>query len=69
LYADLIDNVIPGLITFLYGDESAEDTIKEEARVEALKGPIPIAKNQLFRSFLNLFESLLIGDETRESLR
>jgi hypothetical protein len=65
MYSDLIEYVIPGLMTYLYGDENAADNISEEARVEALKGPIPIAKNELFRSFLNLFESLLIGEETR----
>ena len=69
MYAELIEVVVPGLLRFLYGDEDAADTIAEEARVDALRGPVSVAKNERFRGFLNLFESLLFGDETRDSLR
>ena len=68
MYPELIQWFVPGVMQFLYGNQDADDTIAEEARVDALKGPVPVAKNELFRGFLNLLESLLFGDETRETL-
>jgi hypothetical protein len=69
LYSLLIDSFVPEVINFLYGNTDSEDTLAEEERVENLKGPIQIGKNQLFCNFLNLFESFLLGDDTRETLR
>lgn len=42
--------------------------MEEERRLESLKTVIQVTKNWSFRSFLALFESLLLRNETRESL-
>ena len=36
-------------------------------RLEGLKPALTVTKNWLFRSFLNLFESLLLDEDTMES--
>jgi len=36
-------------------------------RLEGLKSVLNVSKNWLFRSFLNLFEALLLDNETKES--
>ena len=36
-------------------------------RLEGLKPVLSVSKNWLFRSFLNIFESLLLDTETKES--
>jgi len=53
------------VIDFLYGLTDCEDSLAEEK----LRGPVEIGKNQLFCYFLNLFESLLLNEDTRETLR
>ena len=54
---------------FLYGLTDCEDSLAEEKRIEKLRGPVEVGKNQLFCYFLNLFESLLLNEDTRETLR
>ena len=43
-------------------------TSEEEARLDILKPVIPVTQNWLVRSFIKLFESLLLGKDTREGL-
>lgn len=69
LYSQLINLFVPGVIDFLYGLTDCEDSLAEEKRIEKLRGPVEIGKNQLFCYFLNLFESLLLNEDTRETLR
>ena len=49
---------------FLFGKEQSQE---EDLRLESLKPVLSVSKNWLFRSFLNLFESLLLDSETKES--
>ena len=49
---------------FLFGKEQSQE---EDLRLESLKPVLSVSKNWLFRSFLNLFESLLLDTETKES--
>ena len=64
LYTELIMAFVPGIMQFLFGKEQSQE---EDLRLEGLKPVLSVSKNWLFRSFLNLFESLLLGDDTRES--
>jgi len=65
IYNELISYFIPKVIGFLFGNDQ---TVEEEKRLESLKTVIQVTKNWSFRSFLALFESLLLYNETRESL-
>ena len=49
---------------FLFGKEQSQE---EDLRLEGLKPVLSVSKNWVFRSFLNLFESLLLDVETKES--
>jgi len=45
-----------------------ELSIEEEKRLEGLKTIIPVSKNWQYRSFLNVFESLLLADLSKEQI-
>lgn len=57
LYKELIFSFVPGIMDFLFGKEQSQE---EDLRLEGLRPVINVSKNWLFRSFLNLFESLLL---------
>lgn len=65
MYSDLIMAFVPDIMDFLFGKEQ---TAEEDARLEGLKPVVQVSKNWQFNSFLNLFESLLLDGETKESL-
>ena len=65
MYSDLIMAFVPDVMDFLFGKEQ---TVEEDQRLEGLKPVVPVSKNWQFNSFLNLFESLLLDGETKESL-
>jgi dynein heavy chain len=65
MYSDLIMAFVPAVMDFLFGKEQ---TVEEDLRLEGLKPIIQVSKNWQFQSFLNLFESLLLDGETKESL-
>ena len=60
----MITAFVPGIMQFLFGKEQSQE---EDLRLESLKPVLSVSKNWLFRSFLNLFESLLLDTETKES--
>jgi hypothetical protein len=64
IYSDLIMAFIPDIMEFLFGKEQSQE---EDTRLEGLKPVLNVSKNWVFRSFLNLFEALLLDDETKES--
>lgn len=64
IYSDLIMAFVPEVMAFLFGKEQSQE---EDMRLESLKPVITVSKNWLFRSFLNLFEALLLDTETKES--
>lgn len=68
MYTENINMFVPCALNFIFGSEEAEDSIAEEKRVEILKGPIDVKRNQVYRYFLNLLESLMLEDETRETI-
>ena len=64
IYRDLVMSFVPAIMQFLFGKEQS---LEEDQRLEGLKPVLGVSKNWLFRSFLNLFESLLLDDDTLES--
>ena len=66
IYKELIEHFIPPVIDFLFGVEASSE---EEKRLESLKSVIQVTKNWQFRSFLSLFESLLLQGDTRLSVQ
>ena len=64
IYRDLIMGFVPGIMQFLFGKEQSQE---EDLRLEGLQPVLGVSKNWLFRSFLNLFESLLLDEDTLES--
>ena len=64
IYKDLITAFVPGIMQFLFGKEQSQE---EDLRLEGLKPVLAVSKNWVFRSFLNLLESLLLENETKES--
>ena len=66
MYSDLTMAFVPAVMDFLFGKEQ---TVEEDLRLEGLRPIVRVSKNWQFRSFLNLFESLLLDGETKESLR
>jgi dynein heavy chain len=68
LYSSLIDFFVPKLFTYLYGNPSSLTKDDEERLAGPLKPVLPISKNWLYRQFLVLFESLLLKEDTRETL-
>ena len=50
---------------YLFGYEVS---IEEEKRLEGLKTVIPVTKLWSYRAFLNLFESMLMGDDNRTTM-
>ena len=64
IYSDLIMSFVPEVMNFLFGREQSQE---EDTRLEGLKPVINVSKNWVFRSFLNLFESLLLDHDTMES--
>lgn len=65
MYKDLIMAFVPEVMDFLFGKEQ---TVEEDLRLEGLRPILQVSKNWQFNSFLNLFESLLLDGETKESL-
>ena len=65
MYSDLVMAFVPEVMNFLFG---REQTMEEDLRLEGLRPILPVSKNWQFNSFLNLFESLLLDGETKESL-
>lgn len=64
IYSDLVMAFVPDIMSFLFGKEQSQE---EDLRLESLKPVLQVSKNWVFRSFLNLFESLLLDNETLES--
>ena len=64
LFPDLIMAFVPEIMSFLFGKEQSQE---EDQRLDGLKPVIKVSKNWVFRSFLNVFESLLLDEETLES--
>ena len=64
IYSDLVMAFVPDIMSFLFGKEQSQE---EDLRLESLKPVLQVSKNWLFRSFLNLFASMLLDQETRES--
>jgi hypothetical protein len=62
----LIAFFIPKLFTYLFITSNKDD---EERLSGPMKPVVPISKNWLYRQFIVLFESFLLNDETRESLK
>jgi Dynein heavy chain AAA lid domain len=65
MYREMIEGVVPLVIDFLFGKNQSTE---EDIRLQGLKPIVPTSKVWQFRSFLNLFEALLLNGETRESL-
>lgn len=65
MHIELLEYFIPQVMEFLFGQE---ESAEEENRLASLKPIIPVSQNWSYRSFLNLYESLLLGQNTRESL-
>ena len=61
----MMEFFIPKLFTYLFSTSSKDD---EDRLIGPMKPVVPICKNWLYRQFLVLFESLLLHDETRDSL-
>ena len=64
IYSDLIMAFVPEIMNFLFGKEQSQE---EDMRLESLKPVLAVSKNWLFRSFLNLYESLLYGKDSKEA--
>jgi len=64
MYFDLVLAFVPEIMSFLFGREQSQE---EDSRLEGLKPVLAVTKNWVFQSFLNLFESLLLDDETLEA--
>ncbi len=65
VYRELIDHFVGKSLGFLFG---REPTLEEERRLESLKTVIEVTKSWTVRSFIALFESLLLKEYTREGL-
>ena len=63
IYSELVMAFVPEIMLFLFGREQSTE---EDLRLEGLKPVLQTSKNWLFRNFLNLFESLLFDEDTRE---
>ena len=63
LFLDLIGAFLPRVIEFLFGREHSAE---EDARLQGLKPVLKVSPNQQVRSFLNLFEGLLLDKDTKE---
>jgi len=68
MYTENINMFVQSALDFIFGSEAAEDSMAEEKRVEFLRGPIDVKRNQVYRYFLNILESLLLEEETRETI-
>lgn len=66
MYVEMIDSILPEVMDFLFGKNQSSE---EDLRLQSLKPIVTTSKIWQFRSFLNLFESLLLNDETKASLR
>jgi len=62
MYQELIDCFVPRVMDFLFGKGQPQEA---DIRHASLKPIVPVSKNWQFRSFLNLFESLLLNKETK----
>jgi hypothetical protein len=62
----MIASICPNVIDFLFGKKQSAE---EDLRLEGLKPIVLTSKIWQFKSFLNLFESLLLSGETKDSLR
>lgn len=62
----MVDTILPEVIDFLFGKNQSSE---EDLRLQSLKPIVTTSKIWQFRSFLNLFESLLLNGETKASLR
>jgi len=65
MYIEMIDGIIPPVMDFLFGKNQSSE---EDLRLQSLKPIVPTSKVWQFKSFLNLFEALLLNGETRETL-
>jgi dynein heavy chain len=65
MYIEMIDGIIPSVMDFLFGKNQSSE---EDLRLQSLKPIVPTSKVWQFKSFLNLFEALLLNCETRETL-
>ena len=65
MFQELISYFVPKVMGYLFG---YDQTLEEERRLESLKSVVPVTKNWMLRSLLSLFESLLMKNETRDSL-
>lgn len=62
----MIACICPNVIDFLFGKKQSAE---EDLRLEGVKSILPTSKIWQFKSFLNVFESLLLNGETKDSLR
>jgi|LauGreDrversion4_2_1035121.scaffolds.fasta_scaffold54647_5 dynein heavy chain len=60
----MIDYFVPKITDFLFGTGDSA----EEERLISLSMVIPATKNWIYRSFLSLLESLLLKQDTRDSI-
>ena len=63
LYTDMMGQTVPAIMDFLFGKEQS---LEEDLRLESLKPILSVSRNWQFSSFLNLFESLLLYQESKE---
>ena len=61
----MISTICPNIIDFLFGKKQSAE---EDLRLEGLKPIVPTSNIWKFKSFLNVFESLLLNAEIKESL-
>ena len=65
MFQEMINYFVPKVMGYLFG---YDQTLEEERRLESLKTVVPVTRNWMLRSLLSLFESLLMKNETRDSL-
>jgi hypothetical protein len=62
----MIATICPNVIDFFFGKKQSAE---EDLRLEGLKPIVPTTKIWQLKSLLNVFESLLLNVETKNSLR
>jgi len=65
LIKEILDVFLVELVGFSFG---REQSIEEEQRLTSIKPIMPVTKQWIVKTCLNLFESLLLQEDTRESL-
>jgi hypothetical protein len=65
IISELLEYFGNKVMGYLFGYEIS---IEEEQRLEGLKTVIPVTKAWSWNAFLNLFESMIMGEDNRESM-